>query len=176
MEKTYIQILSSEKQQHRECDDGCVIEISEQRCDNSKYSKCHEPTKRDDDKIIGAGSIASRRSAIDFDSRSRKQSSSYVFPSPHERKIYEAICCGNRRNYFERWRGEWGRKPQGFREGRDYHYWWWRKTYIDYLRIIYEKIIKKMKTYKEVSFRKINLEEFIELAYINSSGYITQYT
>jgi len=98
------------------------------------------------------------------------------FPTESERKAYYALHRRNYRRNNEPWREfEWGAKPKGFREWRDYHYIFWRRSYLDYLIILHNLFIKKVNSYKDFSKKKISLEKFIEFAYINSSGYITQY-
>jgi hypothetical protein len=98
------------------------------------------------------------------------------FPTERERETYRAL---HRRNYGrnnEPWRKfEWGEKPKGFREWRDYHYIFWRRTYLDYLIVLHKRFMKKLNSYKDFSKKKISLEKFIDFAYLNSSGYITQY-
>lgn len=99
-----------------------------------------------------------------------------AFPTESERKAYYALHRRNYRRNNEPWRDfEWGSKPKGFREWRDYHYIFWRRSYLDYLIILHDRFMKKVNSYKDFSKKKISLEKFIEFAYINSSGYITQY-
>lgn len=94
----------------------------------------------------------------------------------YERKTITALHRRDNRRFNEPWRKfEWGDKPRGFREWRDYHYIFWRRTYIDYIVIIYERFMKKLKTFKGFSNKKISLEQFIDFSYVNSSGYITKY-
>ena len=98
------------------------------------------------------------------------------FPTERERETYRALHRRDHRRNNEPWRRfEWGEKPKGFREWRDYHYIFWRRSYIDYLIVLHERFMKKLNSYKDFSNKKISLEKFIEFVYINSSGYITQY-
>lgn len=98
------------------------------------------------------------------------------FPTDRERETYRALHRRNYRRNNEPWRKfEWGEKPKGFREWRDYHYIFWRRTYLDYLIVLHQRFMKKVNSYKDFSKKKISLEKFIDFAYLNSSGYITQY-
>jgi hypothetical protein len=114
------------------------------------------------------------RCAVDY----RSTSSSSVFPSEYERGIYQAIHRRNNgRDRPEWWRErEWGPKPIGFRNGRDYHYIYWRRAYFKYLIILYDNFIKTLKSYKGFSNTRLSLEDFIDLAYLNSSGFIIKNT
>jgi hypothetical protein len=114
------------------------------------------------------------RCAIDY----RSTNATSIFPSDYERGIYKAIHCRNNgRDRPEWWRErDWGPKPIGFRNGRDYHYIFWRRAYFKYLIVLYENFIKTLKSYKGFSNTRLSLEDFIDLAYLNSSGFIIKNT
>lgn len=154
-----------------ETDPGCDENSSNA---SEKFEKDHESSNDGGDDKSGRIPPYGGRCASDY----RSTQSSFVFPSEYERRIYQAINRGNnRRNRPEWWReGEWGPKPVGFRNGRDYHYIFWRRAYLKYLIILYENFIKSLKSYKGFSNTKISLEDFIDLAYLNSSGFIVKNT
>lgn len=155
----------------RLCNEEKTISTTCNRESCEKFGRVEQIGSRGDYKIyewpLRHESI-NRRCASDY----RTPTTTFL-PTPSERKLFNS---GNSRNYIERWRGEWGHRPAGFREGRDFHYWWWRRTYIRYLRIIYDRLLKNINSYKKGSIRKIKFEEFIDFAYIHSSGYIINYT